>query len=115
MAIKVFSLPKQVPAPEVDYANYDHTQVAVDEDDHKEKLKAFLVKAGYDGNHTGRIYRAPAGDGYAQYMVADGKPFGLVHLPYGDAWQSRDVGFLTKTEVIRRIDADEKFQSLFRK
>lgn len=115
MAIKIYSLPDQVPAPQTDYANYDHAKVDADEAAHMAKLKAFLIESGYTGKHTGEIYRDGVADGYALYMVADGKPFGLVHLPYGDGYQSRDARFLTKTEVLRRIEAEKKFRALFRK
>jgi hypothetical protein len=39
----------------------------------------------------------------------------LIHLPYGDAWQSRDVQFLPKSEIVRRIEADKKLAKLFTK
>lgn len=115
MAIKVYALPKEVPAPAVDYSNFDHAKVDADETAHQEKLANWLRKAGYTGKHTGTIYRTPIADGYAQYMIGDGRKFILIHLPYGDAYQSRDVGFLTKTEILRRLEADRKFQALFAK
>jgi hypothetical protein len=36
-----------------------------------------------------------------------------MHLPYGDAYQYRDVEFLPKDEIIRRIDMDAKRASFF--
>jgi hypothetical protein len=115
--IKIYSLPAEVPAPEVDYSNFDHAKVQADEEQHMANLKAFLVKAGYNGKHTGEIYSEQVADGYALYMVADAKAknFGLVHLPYGDRYQSRNVGFLTKAEILRRIEAEKKFRLAFLK
>ena len=117
MAIKIYTLPPQVPAPKVDYSNYDHAKVDAAEKAHMAKLADWLRSYGFTGKHTGAIYSTPVADGYAQYMIADapGKNFGLVHLPYGDAYQSRDVGFLTKTEILRRMEADKKFRALFDK
>jgi hypothetical protein len=48
-------------------------------------------------------------------MVMDGRAFGLIHLPYGDAYQSRDVGFLPKKEIIRRLGSSKKLAALFAK
>jgi hypothetical protein len=113
--MKIFTCPKEVPAPAVDYSNYNHAKVAADEEKHMADLKAFLKKAGYTGKHTGEILKEPVADGYALYMVADGRPFALVHLPYGDAYQSRDAAFLPKKEILRRIEADKRFRALFAK
>jgi hypothetical protein len=113
--MKIFSLPKEVSAPKPDYDNYDRAKVAADEAKHMADLKAFLKKAGYKGKYTGEIYKEGVADGYALYMVADGTPFGLVHLPYGDAYQARDVAWLPKKEILRRIEADKKLSALFTK
>jgi len=113
--MKIFSLPKEVPAPAVDYSHYDHAKVDADETKHMADLKAFLKKAGYKGKHTGKIYREGVADGYALYMIADGSSFALVHLPYGDGYQSRNVGFLTKKEILRRLEFDNKLNKLFAK
>lgn len=117
MSIKIYSLPREVPAPVVDYSNYDHDKVQIQEEKHMTDLAAFLKEAGYTGKNTGQIYREGVADGYALYMVAEGtrSAFGLVHLPYGDAYQSRNASFLTKKEVLRRIEADRKFRALFAK
>ena len=116
MAIKIYSLPREVPAPVIDYRNYDNAKVQIQEERHMTDLAAFLTKAGYTGKNTGQIYRESVADGYALYMVAEGvrSSFGLVHLPYGDAYQARNVSFLTKKEVLRRIEGEKRLQSLFR-
>lgn len=120
--MKVYSCPKEVPAPEVDYRNYDHDKVLADEKSHSERLKAYLIKMGYTGAHTGEEYNHPHADGHARYMVADvpkgarkGTVSVLIHLPYGDAWNSRDVQHLPKTEVFARIAASKKFHALLSK
>lgn len=113
----VYSCPKECPAPEPDYSdNYDSKKEQEREDQHREKLKAHLNKMGYTGKHTGKIIRFGVADGHAEYMLADGptaaKSF-LVHLPYGDAWEYRDVRFIPKKEILKRISADEKLAKLF--
>jgi hypothetical protein len=38
---------------------------------------------------TGKIFRTPMADGYAQYCVVSSKGSGhLIHLPFGDAWEA---------------------------
>jgi hypothetical protein len=113
--MKIFTLPKDVPAPKPDYSNYNHEKEQAAEEKHMADLKAWLIKAGYTGKYTGEIYSEGVADGSALYMVADGPKSCLIHLPYGDAYQSRDVGFLPKKEIIRRIEADKKFNAWFAK
>ena len=113
--MKIYSCPKEVPPPTPDYSNYDHAKVDADEEKHMADLKAYLKTMGYKGKLTGEIYREGVADGHASYMIADGRPFALVHLPYGDAYQSRNVGFLTKKEIVRRMESEKKFAALFRK
>lgn len=101
----IFSLPDELPAPEVDYKNYDHDAVVAAEEEHKIQLKRWLLKNGYVSSLTGKILREPYADGYALYMVADSYfSWGLVHLPYGDGWHSPNVEFLPKAEVIKRVN-----------
>jgi hypothetical protein len=107
--MRVHSCPKEVPAPEPDYTNYDREKEIRQEEEHMAKLAKWLRKAGYTGKHTGGIYRTGVADGCAQYMLGDkGRGGILIHLPYGDAWQSRDVQFLPKSEIVRHIEADKE-------
>lgn len=110
--MKVYSSP--IPF-EYDYSDYNHKAYCEAEDKHQETLKAWLVENGYTGKNTGRILSEPVADGSAMYMLAEGKRSFLVHLPYGDAYQSRDVSFLPKAEVLRRIEAKERLNELFKK
>ncbi len=113
--MKIFTCPKEVPAPKADYENYDGCKELAKEEKHMADLKAWLKKVGYTGKHTGEILKEPVADGYALYMVADGPKFCLIHLPYGDAYQSRDAAFLPKKEILRRIEVEKKFRALFAK
>lgn len=112
--MKIYTCPVEVPAPEPDYSNYDNKKQAAAEDKHMTDLKAWLKKHGYPGKYTGEIYSEGVADGSALYMVADGRSFCLIHLPYGDAYQSRDVGFLPKKEIIRRIESNKKLEALWK-
>ena len=111
--MKVYGIPKEVAYPEPDYANYDFDRERRREDAHRKTLKKWLKDNGYKGKRTGEIARFPMADGYACYMLADGRRSALIHLPYGDAWHYRDVEFLPKKEVLRRIDADKALAKIF--
>lgn len=111
--MKVYSLPAELPAPKPDYRNYDHDREMRREEEHKQKLKEWLLANGYTGKRTGETVSFGVGDGAAQYMLAEGRQSILIHLPYGDAYQYPDVRFLPKAEIIRRIDGDKKLKSLF--
>lgn len=113
--MRIYTCPEEVPAPKPDYSNYDHAKTLADEAKHQADLKDWAKSAGYKGKYTGEIYREPVADGHAEYMVADGSKFCLIHLPYGDGYQSRNVGFLTKKEIIRRLGLDKKMKALWAK
>lgn len=113
--MKVYGIPDEVPFPEPDYANYNTEREQKREAEHRAALVEWLKKTGYTGPHTGEIVTFPVADGYAQYMLADGPKSFLLHLPYGDAWQYRDVGFLPKKEILKRIEQRKGMASLFAK
>ena len=101
--MKVYACPAECPAPKPDYANYDRKKEEAAELRHQEELKAWLVGAGYKGANTGGILQIPHADGYAVYMLAEGKSSCLIHLPYGDGWNSPMAEGLTKKAVIKMI------------
>jgi hypothetical protein len=112
--MKIFNCPKEVPAPKPDYSSrYNRAAEIRAEDKHKTDLMEWLQRAGYTGKQTGKVYRDQVADGYALYMVADGPKSCLIHLPYGDAYHSRDASFLPKKEIIRRIEARRDFVNRF--
>lgn len=114
--MKIYDCPAEVPAPEVDYRNFDINKMQSDEEQHQKDLKAHLISLGYNKPLTGEILREPIADGQAQYMVMDGgRQWGLVHLPYGDAYHSPNVMYLPKAEVKRRIQAQKNLRALFTK
>jgi hypothetical protein len=114
--MKIYDCPTQVPPPKIDYSkNFDYDKCQADEKAHELRLKEWIKANGYPGKYSGEIYSEQIADGYAQYMVCDGRSFSLVHLPYGDGYQSRDIQFLPKKEIIRRIEAEKKFNEIFTK
>ena len=113
--MKVYGCPDECAWSDPDYANYDFDKERKREEEHAAKLKAWLIEQGYSGQYTGEIFQEPHADGYAQYMMGDkGRAAGsvLIHLPYGDGWDSRNVGFIPYTEVIKRIEIRKKWPKL---
>jgi hypothetical protein len=109
--MKVYALPKELEAtlPVHDYTNGTYDDWMKDEEIHKESIKAWVIEQGFTGKHTGGILSMPIADGAAQYMLADGKGSFLLHLPYGDGYDSPDVHYLPKKEVVRRITLRNNF------
>ena len=115
--MKVYGVPEELPAPEIDFQNYNPKAVKQAEEQHEKDLVDFLKSYGYTGPNTGRIYSTARGDGYANYMFADaGRQSVLIHLPYGDGWHDPDVEFIPKREILKRIaqrEAQPTLASLF--
>lgn len=113
--MKVYSLPSELEAtiPQTDYQNFDYDKMIADEENHRESIEQWLHANGYNGKHTGGILRMPIADGAAEYMLADGNPSFLMHLPYGDAWDHPDVTFLPKKEVVKRIQGEAAMRKVF--
>lgn len=112
--MKVYSVPDEVAFADPDYANYDSVKEQQREAEHQEKLKQFLIRMGYNGPLTGKIARFGHADGYACYMFMDGgRNCGLVHLPYGDAWDSPLARYMPKRDVVKLLDRDERLKEIF--
>jgi len=111
--MKVYACP--IPAPNPDYANYDREKENAKIEAHKLQVTSWLKTKGYTGKRTGEIVRFQVADGYAEYMLGDGRKSILIHLPYYDGYQYGDVRFLPKAEIIRRIEAEKEFAKLFEK
>lgn len=101
--MKICSCPDEVSFAEPDYARYDPEAELERERAHRDQLRDWLRANGWPGPHTGDTLSSPRGDGYAEYMYADGPKPMLVHLPYGDAWHAPDVRFLPMREILSRL------------
>jgi hypothetical protein len=113
--MKVYVTP--IPAPSVDYANFDLAKVTREESEHQQALCDWLRARGYTGKRTGQIASFPVADGYAQYMLAEGpkKTSCLIHLPYGDAYSYLHIEHLPKKVIIDSIERKAKIAALFSK
>ena len=111
--MKVYACPGEVAAPKVDYFNYDRNKVAEAERQHQKDLKAWAAQAGFTGKNTGRILRTSYADGYALYMMVEGRTSFLIHLPYGDGYDDPLVRGLTKKAVLEEIARAERMDAYF--
>ena len=118
MPTKIYKIPDEIDEPAFDFANFDLSRHREKIEAYHAEVKAWLVeKGGATGPHTGRIYSEPVADGHASYMVMDGpgRKFALIHMGYDDGYQSRNVGFLPKSEILKRIDQADKRSEFFRR
>lgn len=115
--MQIFSVAKHVPYPKVDYAKFDGDKMIADEAAHMEAVRAYLVKIGYTGKHTGEVIRFPVADGQALYMIAEGvgKKFGLVHLAYGDGYQYMGVEHLPRAKILAMAEQEKAYKKLFQR
>lgn len=95
--------------------NDDHKARATRIEAYEVLLVEELKKLGFTGKNTGRKCQFQVADGYAEYMLADGKKSALIHLSYGDGYQYRDVEFLPKKEIMARIEQRERQIAFFEK
>jgi hypothetical protein len=116
MPVKIYGCPVEVPPPKYNFSD-PWDKYKKDEAQHKKDLETFLrEKLHFNGQNTGRIYQEQVADGYAVYMVAEApKVFALIHLPYGDGYQSRDVQYLPKRVILERIEQREGWNTIFKK
>lgn len=105
--MRIYDVPEEVPF-ECDYSVGTWKEMEKQHHQHAQRLEAWLRANGYNGARTGQVYRAGVADGYAQYMVAEGRRTILIHLPYGDAYHDQNVQYIPKKELFRRIDAEQR-------
>jgi hypothetical protein len=62
---------------------------------------------------AGKVAAFPVADGYAEYMVLDGRR--LIHLPLGDSYDFPYIERLRLSDIEARIKQSEGWAKLFRK
>lgn len=84
------------------------------ENDYRSETHRKLISEGYTGPRTGGLIRIPHADSHAEYLFADtGRSGVLVLLEIGDAWNSPLAAKLTRAEVIKLIDRENKLRKIF--
>lgn len=113
--MKIYATPANIPFPEQDWSKpYDANDTS--EQDWVESVKNEMFKLGWTGLHSGEIIRFGVADGHASYMYFSSShtsKAGLIHLPLGDAYQYRDVEFLPKREILKRLKGQAAMAKLF--
>jgi len=103
---KVFSPPKSITIPGFDFRDIKGSQEK--EKQFIDQVKAWCKEQSNDkGNsdYIGEVYRIPMADGNALYAVYSLKPVVLIHLPVGDAWDSKWANRVSANEIRQQIDA----------
>ena len=79
---------------------------------YREAVEAEIRSLGYNHKHTGKVISFPIADGYANYMVADGRT--MVHLREVDAYSIPDA-HARGVRINEEVERQEAFEALFRK
>ena len=109
----IYGVPKSVKLPKMDFANFNRDKWFKDEEDFKEALRKYIKSKGYTGKNSGEIIRFPVADGYAEYMVLQMRPLGLIHLPLGDAYRFPYAHLMTAKEVNAQIEGQKRLDKIF--
>lgn len=110
---QIYSPPEDFPQPpEIDYQNYDSVAHQNAENEWLEQLSEYCRENGL-GKYAGKIVRDGVADGYAMYMIFALRPLILIHIPLGDAWQSRWAHRWTSSDVRQMADQYERIQKMF--
>jgi len=105
--MKVFSAPEHLTVPRLDisdFALYEQQCAA-----YREELAQFVKDYGNGDPLIGEIVRFPVADSFAEYMVASTKPFQLIHLELGDAW---DYPYIERLRIKDIRDAIKRQKNL---
>ena len=113
MSATIYSVPKNVKLPKMDFSNFDRAKWLKDEEDFKKALRKDIKSKGYTGKNSGEIIKFPVADGYAEYMVLQMRPLGLIHLPLGDAYQFQYAHLMTAKEVNDQIEGQKRMDKFF--
>lgn len=110
--MKVYAAPEGIQEPKWP-SPYSYEAMVAEEKRFEDECRKWLADNGYNGPNSGKIVRFGVADGYAAYMLAEGRRSFLMHMPFGDAYQYRDVEFLPKAEILKRIKQEEGLKAIF--
>lgn len=94
-----------------DWGNYND-----EVDAYINKLKKWCKQNSPSKDHiVGEIVKTPIADGYAMYMVFNTKPFQLIHVAAGDAWNADRcwIRGLRLSDAKKMIESDKAIARLF--
>ena len=109
MSLKIYSAPKEIKIPQIDYMNYNQNDVEQNETSYINQLKEYLLQKGYKGKNFGEIINFQVADSYAEYMVLSMKPLQLMHLPLNDGYHYQYIERLTVNDIQKKIDSQISF------
>jgi len=105
--MQMYSFPEEVDYEPEYTGSFDEWQKR--EEDPKARLIKWLKENDFNGPNTGKIYYTPRGDGSAMYMIAhathgSGRKSGLMHLPYGDAWDCPNIQYIPQKVIFESVN-----------
>lgn len=112
---KIYAAPKEL---EKDLSAFD-----MDKDWQEQEQECFEKLRKYCKAHTdskskyvGTVFRIPMADSCAQYMVFRTKPFEMIHIPFGDAWDAPDYQTrgIRLADIKAQVEFDESMAKLMK-
>lgn len=106
---KIYSIPEELEATMPTWSiKDDHREHMRREEKWLEELRQWCMVHG-SGKYAGQIVRDGVADGYAQYVVFSLRPLQLIHIPLGDAWQSRWAHRWTAADIKQMVERAKLF------
>lgn len=109
----IYAPPQEMPVPQIDLSLSIRERMEV-EDKWIERLRRWVKQNG-SGQYAGKVIKDQVADGYAMYMVFSLRPLILIHLPLGDAYQSRWDHRWIASDVKQMVEREETLHALFSK
>lgn len=109
----IYAPPLEMPVPQLDLSLSIPERLKAEER-WIERVRKWVKRNG-SGEYAGKTIRDQVADGYAMYMVFSLRPLILIHLPLGDAYQSRWDHRWTASDVKQMVEREQTLHELFSK
>jgi hypothetical protein len=108
----IYSPPPELGEPTFDYKVDYKTNLKMEEE-WVDNLRSWVKNEFGNKEYVGEIICDPVADGYAQYMIASLHPLKLIHLPIGDAWNSKWAHKWSVKDVKSMVNSQKALKEIF--
>ena len=108
--LKVYSAPKEIKKPELDFSNIK--KYNKDCDKYVQKIKDYAKKNG-ESKYRGEEISFNVADGTAVYIIFSMTPLQLIHCETYDEYQYPYIKRLTKADIIKQVKFQKSMKDIF--